>query len=122
MIGWYISDTLAKSVVYKEMVRVAEQYPTDAEKRIYRAAAARFRLPFWDIVMPRNKQSGAVESVWGTPAILGAKDVHVKLPKPSPNAQGGFDKIPNPLYSFTFPTPNEREDARKNSGRPVLQV
>lgn len=119
--GWYISDDF-KSIVYKEMVRVADQYSTDAEKRIYKAAAARFRLPFWDIVMPRNKQSGAVESVWGTPAILAAKNVYVKLPKPTPNAKDGFDTIPNPLYAYQFPTPNEREEARQKSGRRVLQV
>jgi hypothetical protein len=104
------------------MVRVADLYSTDAEKKTYRAAAARFRLPFWDIVMPRKKQSGPVDTVWGTPALLAAKDVYVKLPKPTPNAKNGFDTIPNPLYSFTFPTPNEREDARRQSGRRVLQV
>ncbi|KAI9706216.1 MAG: hypothetical protein M1820_004977 [Bogoriella megaspora] len=111
-----------ESIVYKEMARVAELYPTDAEKSTYRAAAARFRLPFWDIVMPRNEQSGALDSVWGTPAILAANNVYVKLPEPTSNADGGFDTIPNPLYSFFFPTDSEREEARKVFGRGVLDM
>ena len=102
------------------MVKVAEEYPTEEEKAVYRAAAARFRLPFWDIVMPRNKQTGAVETVWGTPAILAAKDVYVKLPVPTSGAVNGFDTLPNPLYSFTFPSDTERQKAQKDLGRDVL--
>jgi hypothetical protein len=104
------------------MVRVAKLYPTDAEKRIYGAAAARFRLPFWDIVMPRNKQSGAIDTVWGTPAILAKKVVYVKLPKPTGNSEGGFDTIPNPLYSFNFPADTDREEAGRKFGRGVLRM
>jgi len=104
------------------MVRVANEYSTDAEKAMYRAAAARFRLPFWDIVMPRNKQDGPVDTVWGVPAILAKKDVYVKLPEPTKNAKDGFDTIPNPLYSFTFPTTEERKDAKSKLGRPELKL
>lgn len=105
------------------MARVAEQYSEEADKAIYGAAAARFRLPFWDIVMPRNKQQGeAVETVWGTPAILAAKNVFVKLPKLTSKTKDGFDEIPNPLFSFTFPSFDERKAARQTLGRPELQM
>ena len=103
------------------MVRVADSY-SGAERSIYAAAAARFRLPFWDIVMPRNKQSGKeVDTVWGTPKILVKDEVFVKLPQPSAEATAGFDRIKNPLYHFKFPTDKEREKARK-LGRRVLDL
>lgn len=106
------------------MAQIADQYPVEQERKVYQAAVARFRLPFWDLIMPRNKyvENKRVSAVWGTPAILAAKNVYVKFPKPTPKADRGFDIIANPLYTFTLPTPDERMTANKKLGRAVLTL
>ncbi|KAM3075822.1 hypothetical protein ACMFMG_007948 [Clarireedia jacksonii] len=50
------------------------------------------------------------------------KDVYVELPKPTGNAEGGFDIIPNPLYFFTFPADADRKEAGQKVGRGVLRI
>ena len=86
------------------MVQQAELYTSNDDKVAYRAAAARFRMPYWDIVMPRNQQQGsATSTVFGWPKIFRAQKVWVKQPKPSSSATNGFDFIDNPLYTFNFP-------------------
>lgn len=105
------------------MEKVADQYSTEGDRAIYGAAAARFRLPFWDIVMPRNKPgAGEFDEIWGLPSILAAKEVFVKLPQPTGAAKDGFDVIKNPLYSFDFPSVDQRQEANEKLGRPILDV
>jgi hypothetical protein len=95
------------------MVKQADLY-SGAEKDAYRKAAARFRLPYWDIVMPRNKYTGGrSDTVWGCPAILKVERVTVRLPKPTANAKDGWDSIRNPLYSFVFPKPEEYQKSKR---------
>ena len=96
------------------MVKQANQY-SGAEKDTYNKAAARFRLPYWDIVMPRNEyeKGQRADTVWGCPAILKKEKVTVRLPEPTPNAKEGWDSIDNPLYSFEFPKPKEYEESKR---------
>lgn len=109
-----------KSAVHQEMVKQANLY-AENEKQVYLAAAARFRLPYWDILMPRTDDSkpdknNSVDwkTVWACPQLLKAKTVFVKLPKgDAQKAQEGFSEIDNPLASFTFPTSDEFKDHPK---------
>jgi hypothetical protein len=59
----------SKGIIYQETVRVTNRYQADIDKAIYVATASRFRLPFWDIVMPRNKPGHGkdADAIWGTP-------------------------------------------------------
>lgn len=103
----YVSDIVWQMMIYKEMVAQAEKYKDEAERQMYRDAAAMFRLPFWDIVMPRSKQtSGEATSIFGCPEILKREEVFLKLPeghedRKSPTEK--FTKLPNPLASFIYP-------------------
>lgn len=93
------------------MVKQAQAYAKEDERKIYLDAAARFRLPYWDLIMPRNKPAPATggtkpdpTTIWGCPAIFKQKEVFVKLPKDDPKKdKNGFSKIDNPLAYFTFP-------------------
>jgi hypothetical protein len=93
------------------MVKQAKLYADPDERKAYIDAAARFRLPYWDLVMPRNDyvetEKPNTQTIWGCPQILKEKDVFVRLPKNSPNVDKGFSKIPNPLFSFQFPKDQE---------------
>lgn len=106
-----------KLSLYQEMKRQASKYPTDALRKTYAAAAERFRLPFWDIVMPRYPwASGSkLETVWGCPAILKAAKVYVKKPVPVKPDAKGFDQINNPLFSFVFPSEDDLTKAKRAS-------
>ena len=96
------------------MVKQANLYEGN-DKTVYLDAAARFRLPYWDLIMPRNKLSKPAPekesdpaSIWGCPEILKARKVFVKLPKGDPaKVKGGFWEIDNPLAYFTFPDGEE---------------
>ena len=86
------------------------------EKVKYRNAARRFRLPYWDPFMPRNKleqdmpkdnpedkledQPKPDVTVWGLPKILSQAEVWVRRPG-DPNK---LEKVANPLAYFTFPS------------------
>ena len=95
------------------MVRQAKAFQDEDEKQSYLDAAARFRLPYWDIIMPRNDEPtkpppGHTEIdptvIWGCPRILKAKSVYVKLPNGDPEKKkNGFWTIDNPLAVFKFP-------------------
>ena len=94
------------------MLIQADKYDA-ANKAKYRAAAERFRLPYFDPIMPRYKWDGKnLQDVWGVPEILRTENVWVRT----------FDKpeelttMPNPLYSFVFPTSDEYQ----KSGRKRL--
>ena len=87
----------------------------EEEKNLYQNAANRFRLPFWDPLLPRNKvdNTGVLDNrIWGIPKILGAKDVWVKRL----NAIE-LESIPNSLYQFTFP---QNEVLQAKGRKPVI--
>lgn len=98
---------------------IAGLFTNEPEKTLYKAAADRFRMPYWDPVMPRNKPSASAvgskkvdESIWGLPKILGAERVYVI----KPGSQQPVE-VDNPLYSFTFPS----EATLKDKGRQPIK-
>ena len=97
------------------MRTLADQFKGAAgDKRKYQDAARRFRLPFWDPFMPRNKRDKSEpKSIWGMPKILSAERVWVRRPD---NPDKLID-IANPLASFAFPS---EDDYRKAPGRKVI--
>ena len=111
------------------MVKQANAYPNEDERNIYLDAAARFRLPYWDIVMPRNEKQTRPPpgkdkidptAIWGCPEILKAENVFVKLPNGDPNkSKDGFWTIKNPLAFFAFP---EKEEYGKHTDRTQLKL
>ena len=89
--------------LYKEMVKVADLY-TDTERQdTYHKAAARFRLPYWDPIMPRNERDGDPDTVFGIPVIFQQKEVFVRTPSDPENLR----PMPNPFYDFAFPSESE---------------
>lgn len=96
-----------EQAVYNKMAAIAAQYTDVKWKQIYTDALDRFRLPYWDPCMPRNKVTGTTvrEKMgrWGFPVILKTKDVYVRLPE-NPNE---LTPVPNPLYRFDFPDAEE---------------
>ena len=91
------------------MVEQAKAYLDEEQRKTYLDAAARFRLPYWDLIMPRKEETNSdPTTIWGCPAIFKAKDVFVKLPGDDPEKdEKGFSKIKNPLASFAFPNDQE---------------
>lgn len=84
-----------------KMRYVANRHTDAKEKRMYQDAARRFRLPFWDPYLPRNRvaQSNPVsENIWGLPQILAADKVYVRYP-----GKKDMDPIDNPLYLYKLP-------------------
>ena len=84
------------------MRQVANEYKDVQDKTRYLYAAERFRLPFWDVFMPRNKKTvdqGFDENIFGVPKILQAEVVFVH----HYNEDLG-PKMRNPLYRFDFPS------------------
>ena len=97
---------------------LAEQFEkVDKNEKVkYQNAARRFRLPFWDPFMPRNKlqldepkdkpkgepkDKPKVDSkIWGLPKILSQMEVWVRRP----GDPSKLEKIANPLAYFTFPS------------------
>ena len=106
------------------MVRLANAFQDKNEKQSYLDAAARFRLPYWDIIMPRNDEQtepprGQTKidptAIWGCPEILKAKSVYVKLPDGDPDKKkDGFWTIDNPLATFKFPKAAEYQDSKNH--------
>ena len=92
------------------MREVAGFYEDDEQRQRYLNAAARFRLPFWDPLMPRNKldKTKKLETMFGIPEILRVKEVFVKHWD-----KDGPAKIDNPLEKFSFPN----ETTLKAKGR-----
>ncbi len=81
-------------------------YETPEERQVYLDAAAQFRLPYWDIVMPRNpynKNKKDETHIFGCPQILKEEWVWVREPGNNPKFHNGFSHIRNPLFSFYFP-------------------
>ena len=110
------------------MVKQANACPNENERKVYLDAAARFRLPYWDIIMPRNEEQTTPppgknkldpRAIWGCPEILKAKTVFVKLPNGDPNeSKDGFWTINNPLALFTFP--NDQEYAKHSKRKQLV--
>ena len=91
--------------IHDKMVALANKF-TGAEQGRYLDAAARFRLPYWDPVMPRREydpRSSIRNNFWAAPQIFTQERVYVRTAeKPSE-----LVPIDNPLSFFTFP--KERE-------------
>lgn len=107
--------------LHDEMVRLAGTYPTQQEVNLYSDAAARFRLPYWDLIMPRNelKTGDRYDTVWGFPEVFKNKAVFVRQPiRDEKTDKDGFNEIANPLATFVFPTEGEHNE----SGRVKLNM
>lgn len=98
------------------MQDIAGQYSVQEEKIVYQNAVDKFRLPYWDPFLPRNKLEKLTdpkENVWGIPDILAVKNVWVKRPNPYGAAE--IESTPNPLYQFTFPSQDVIEKKQRKS-------
>lgn len=107
--------------LHDEMVRLADTYPTEQEKSVYQDAAARFRLPYWDLIMPRNelKVGARRDTIWGFPEVFKNSHVFVRQPgRDQDTDEDGYNLIPNPLFTFKFPTQEEHD----KSGRIRLNM
>ncbi len=83
------------------MREIADIYKDEGARQEYQIAAARFRLPFWDISMPRNKiekTANLKETIFGVPQILRKKTVFVKHWDSTE-----LEEMANPLEGFSFP-------------------
>ena len=95
---------MLKQALANKMRDIAERYDVADNKEIYLNAAERFRMPYWDPFVPRNRVSrdkAAKEvdvEIWGLPKILMAEAVYVKYPK-----KNILRAIENPLRAFIFP-------------------
>ena len=102
---------MLKQALANKMREIAERYDEADNKKIYLNAAERFRMPYWDPFVPRNRvntdsDAKAVDvEIWGLPKILSAEAVYVKYPKVKV-----LRAIANPLRAFIFP---ESEILRK---------
>ena len=95
------------------MVQIANDFKkTDSkEGDKYLAAAARFRLPYWDVVMPRKerKSGSAPASIWACPELCAKEEVYVRKPaKPKE-----LVPIDNPMCFFRFPDEDAYAKARR---------
>lgn len=111
--------TCGETAIYSTMQRIASQHESQDDKERYLDAAARFRLPYWDPVMPRNKlRAGAeLKSVWCLPQLFGTPNVFVRLPE-SPDT---LTKISNQMFQYSFPTEDEWNQP-KDTARPELDM
>ncbi|KAI9888218.1 MAG: hypothetical protein M1814_000958 [Vezdaea aestivalis] len=83
---------------------------TNSEAKIYKVAAERFRMPYWNPVAPRNPYKAPnKESIYGIPAILGAENVFVVYPN-----ENESKPINNPLLSFFFPKGDLMEKKKRH--------
>ena len=105
-----------QQAVSNQMRALADDFDvTAAERGKYQDAARRFRLPFWDPFMPRNKLRSDSErkenpdGIWGLPKILSVEKVWVRKPKKPEE----LTEIANPLASFAFPSDNEYDQAKR---------
>lgn len=93
------------------MINQANQYKNPADRAKYLDAAARFRLPYWDPIMPRKQRdpTGPLSTVWGLPLILSLENIYVR----TQSAPDRLIPMRNPLYSFKFPTLDEWDQPRQ---------
>lgn len=100
------TDT-SKQTIYYEMTLIAEKFPNPQK---YRAAAQKFRLPYWDYYRARGDQGVTLPGVkfdngttsfkydFRIPNILTAEKVMVRTP-----AKDALEPFDNPLVFFNFP-------------------
>ncbi|KAI9805502.1 MAG: hypothetical protein M1825_000753 [Sarcosagium campestre] len=81
-----------EQLLQKEAVRIAASFRDAASKTKYGAAAASFRLPYWDWSSQEH-----------IPAVL--QQQRLSVIKPDANGVGRSTNIPNPLYNYRFQTP-----------------
>ena len=109
----------SKQAVANKMRDIAQRYTDASEKKEYINAAERFRFPYWDPFVPRNRvsrNSQATEvdqEIWGLPKILMAEAVYVKYPNKSV-----LKAIANPLRAYVLPD----EGILSKKGRKPLNV
>lgn len=98
-------------MVYDEMVKQANRYKNPKDQSRYLDAAAKFRLPYWDPLMPRNLQADGArfDTVWGLPELLKRPQVFLRHPD-QPEVLKPFD---NPMYKFVFPKNWDPDPARR---------
>lgn len=94
-----------QQAVSNKMHEIAQKYDDAQQKQTYQNAAARFRLPYWDPFVPRNRidrnneAKDVDQEIWGLPKILIAEAVYVKYPN-----KKALKAIDNPLRAFVFPS------------------
>lgn len=109
---------MLKQALANKMREIAQRYDEADDKQIYLNAAERFRMPYWDPFVPRNRvnrdsDANAVdEEIWGLPKILIAEAVYIKYPK-----KKVLRAIANPLRAFIFPD----SEILKQKGRENLK-
>ncbi|KAK6086913.1 tyrosinase [Seiridium cupressi] len=112
-----------EQAVYNQMAIIANRYTDTTQKKMYLEALSRFRLPYWDVCMPRYRrpEDSPVKTEkergwrWGFPKILKTKEVYVRRPE-SPNE---LKPMKNPMYTFNFPKTEEYKGLEKV--RPQIQ-
>lgn len=106
-------------MVYDEMVKQANRYKNPKDKIKYMDAAARFRLPYWDPLMPRRLQAqhASFDTVWGLPQILKRPEVFLRHPD-QPESLKSFN---NPMYKFVFPKNWDPDPARRRPRATLFQ-
>jgi len=88
--GTYTLANSQQQVLYDLVQQIAQQYPAGPTRNKYAAAAANFRIPYWDwAAIPAAGQSVFPESVGGSPSV-------------SVDGPAGTQTIANPLYSYQF--------------------
>lgn len=81
---------LYEQVLYGMIQQIAQLWPAGAIKDEYVAAAANFRIPYWDwAAVPPTGQSVLPDSVGGSPTV-------------NVNGPNGQQVIVNPLYAYQF--------------------
>ena len=104
-----------QQAIYNQMIKEANEYHGDY-KKTYLDAASRFKLPYWDISMPRNSDDSKATPKakqrdawrWGLPEILKRPKVYVR----TYDAPEELQERDNPLYSFSFPKKLEFKDVK----------
>ena len=113
IIGSILTTSLQQTIYYA-MVKIAEKFSDQVR---WKAAVEKFRLPYFDWVRPRAKQSGHTvigigkdgktknpfNYIFDLPRILKEERVMVYLPSlENPDQEKTLKSITNPLYSFSF--------------------
>ncbi|KAE8445423.1 hypothetical protein EG329_013436 [Mollisiaceae sp. DMI_Dod_QoI] len=81
---------LFEQQLYASVQTIASEFPAESKAR-YQAAAATFRIPYWD-------WAATPEDGGFFPNVVGSKTVNVI----TPTSKGQTVSIPNPLYTNTF--------------------
>ncbi|OCL11103.1 Di-copper centre-containing protein [Glonium stellatum] len=94
--------------VFLTVTNIASRFP-EPQKKKYVSAAGRFRLPFWDPFLPRQKLMnvhGYPIYRCGVPIILMIPKVRVRMPEHPTE----LTEIDNPLYNCRFPNGTNKWD------------